>query len=161
LHLRPIVLTVPAAIRRLVAVVIAATALVASLGAQTKTDPTLERLAADFSAAYNAADVARVVAFFADDAVTLPPNRPMTSGRAAIEATLRRNFEHDPARMTVTLIESAVMGDKAYEAGTREMRWASGTVLQEKYVRIWHRIGGDWKIAYWIWNRDTAAEPPK
>ena len=63
--------------------------------------------------------------------------------------------------MTVTPLESVVMGDRAYEAGTREMKWGSGTTLQEKYVRIWHRVGPDWKIAYWIWNRDTAAEPPR
>ena len=63
--------------------------------------------------------------------------------------------------MTVTPLESTVLGDRAYEAGTREMTWPSGTVLHEKYVRIWHRVGGDGKIALWIWNRDTAAEPPK
>jgi uncharacterized protein (TIGR02246 family) len=151
----------PVASRRFVAAALAAAALIAPLHGQSKTDPAIDRVAADFSAAYNAADADRVVAFFADDAVTLPPNRPMSRGRAAIEATLRRNFEHDPARMTVTPLESAVVGDKAYEAGTREMKWASGTILQEKYVRIWRRIGPDWRIAYWIWNRDTAAEPPK
>lgn len=149
------------AARRLVGAVAVSTALIVPLHAQSKTDPAIDRAAADFSAAYNAADADRVAAFFADDAVTLPPNRPMTKGRAAIEATLRRNFEHDPARMTVTPLESAVVGDRAYEAGTREMQWASGTILQEKYVRIWHRVGQDWRIAYWIWNRDTAAEPPK
>jgi len=146
---------------RLVAAVVAAAALIVPLQGQSKTDPVIDRLAADFSAAYNTADVDKVAAFFADDAVMLPPNRPMTKGRAAIEAALRRNFDHDPARMTVTPLESAVVGDRAYEAGTREMKWASGTTLQEKYVRIWHRAGPDWRIAYWIWNRDTAAEPPK
>jgi len=147
--------------RRVVGALAAAVLLGTPLHGQSTTDPELDRVAAAFSAAYNTADVDRVAAFFTEDAVTLPPNRPMTRGRAAIAMALRRNLEKDPARMTVTPLESAVLGDRGYEVGTRQMTWAGGTTLQEKYVRVWRRVGQDWKIAYWIWNRDTPAEPPK
>ena len=130
-------------------------------GAQPKTVPELDRLAAEFVAAYNSGDAERVASFYDDDAVTMPPNRPMTRGKTAIAAVIRRNLEHDPATMTLTPLESSIDGPHAYEAGARTMRWASGLTLQEKYVRIYKRVGDRWLIAYWIWNTDTPASPPR
>src|SRR5574338_891498 len=79
------------------------------ISAQTRTDPRLDRLAAEFQAAYNRGDVDQVAAFYAEDAVSMPPNRPMVHGRAAIVAALRRNLAEDPASMLLTPTESAIM----------------------------------------------------
>lgn len=48
--------------------------LAGTVSAQGKTDPTLNKLAAEFEAAYNAKDAAKVAAFYAEDAVAMPPN---------------------------------------------------------------------------------------
>jgi hypothetical protein len=45
--------------------------------------------------------------------------------------------------------------------GTRVMKWKTGLVLNEKYTRVFKRVGNDWKIAYFIWNSDSAAGPPR
>ena len=131
------------------------------ISAQTRTDPRLDRLAADFQAAYNRGEADQVGSFYAEDAVSMPPNRPMVQGRAAIIATIRRNLADDPATMLLTPMESAIVGDRAYEVGTRVMTWKTGLVLNEKYTRVYKRVGGDWKIAYFIWNSDSAAGPPR
>jgi ketosteroid isomerase-like protein len=128
--------------------------------APPRTEPVLDRLAADFQAAYNRGDADRVASFYADDAVAMPPNRPMVHGRAAITANLHRNLDDDPATMQLTPLESAIVGGRAYEVGTRVMTWKSGLALKEKYTRVYKRVGDDWKIAYWIWNRDSATSPP-
>jgi ketosteroid isomerase-like protein len=131
------------------------------ISAQTKTEPRLDRLATEFQAAYNRGDADQMASFYAEDAVSMPPNRPMVKGRAAIVATLRRNLDDDPATMLLTPMESAIVGDRAYEVGTRVMKWKTGLVLNEKYSRVYKRVGNDWKIAYFIWNSDSAAGPPR
>lgn len=131
------------------------------ISAQTRTDPRLDRLAAEFQAAYNRGQADQVGSFYTEDAVSMPPNRPMVQGRGAIIATIRRNLADDPATMLLTPIESAIVGDRAYEVGTRVMTWKTGLVLTEKYTRVYKRVGGEWKIAYFIWNSDSAASPPR
>jgi ketosteroid isomerase-like protein len=145
----------------LVVLTSALAALPAGTSAQSRTDPRLDRLATEFQAAYNRGNADQVAAFYADDAVSMPPNRPIVQGRAAIVANLRRNLADDPATMTLTPIESAIVGDRAYEVGTRVMKWKTGLVLNEKYTRVFKRVGNDWKIAYFIWNSDSAAGPPR
>ena len=138
-----------------------ATATAGTVVAQTRTNSTLNRLAAEFQAAYNRGDVEALASFYAEDAVLMPPNRPKTQGRTAIVATLRRNLGSDPATMLLTPVESAIAGDHAYEVGTRVMKWPSGTTLVEKYARVYKLVGHEWKIAYFIWNSDSAEGPPR
>src|SRR5262249_35769434 len=118
--------------------------------AQTTTEPILDRMAGEFQDAYNRGDPATVASFYAEDAVVMPPNRPMVQGRAAIAAVLRSNLADDPATMRLIPIESAIVGTRAYEVGRRVMTWQRGLVLNEKYTRVLKRVGDDWKIAYWI-----------
>ena len=129
--------------------------------AQTTTEPILDRVAAQFQDAYNRRDTLKVASFYADDAVVMPPNRPMVQGRAAIAAMVRSNLADDPATMRLIPIESAIAGTRAYEVGRRVMTWQHGLVLNEKYTRVFKRVGDDWKIAYWIWNGDSPATPPR
>ena len=61
-------------------VVVTAVVLLPSLAhTQGKTDPTLDKLAQEFAAAFNAKDAAKVASFYTEDAVLMPPNRPMVS----------------------------------------------------------------------------------
>jgi len=133
----------------------------AAAHAQTTTEPILDRMAAEFQEAYNRGDTLKVASFYAEDAVVMPPNRPMVQGRAAIAAILRANLADDPATMRLIPIESAIAGTRAYEVGRRVMTWQHGLVLNEKYTRVFKRVGDEWKIAYWIWNGDSPATPPR
>src|SRR5437016_1251994 len=65
----------------------AAVVAVAAAGyGQVKRDPTLDKLAVQFEAAFNARDAAKAAAMYANDAILMPPNRSMVRGRANIEA---------------------------------------------------------------------------
>jgi ketosteroid isomerase-like protein len=146
---------------RLLSVVAGLGLAVVGLHAQAKTNPELDRLAAAYQAAYNVGDVAKLASFYAEDATSMPPNRPAVQGRTAIVETLRRNLADDPAAMVLIPVESAIVGARAYEVGRRVMTWKSGVVLNEKYTRIYKWEGDEWKIAYFIWNSDSAAGPPR
>ena len=142
-------------------IIVMSIAVCAAAHAQTTTEPILDRMAAEFQEAYNRGDTLTVASFYAEDAVVMPPNRPMVQGRAAVAAILRANLADDPATMRLIPIESAIAGTRAYEVGRRVMTWQHGLVLNEKYTRVFKRVGNEWKIAYWIWNGDSPATPPR
>ncbi len=80
------------------AIGVAVAAVLAGTGvihAQGKTDPTLNKLTAEFEAAFNSKDAAKVASLYAEDAVAMPPNRPMVKGRSAIEAQLRADMQKE------------------------------------------------------------------
>ena len=126
------------------------------LGAQGKTEPVLNKLAAEFETAFNAQDAKKVAALYAEDAVVMPPNRPMIKGRAAIEADLQRDFKEGVSKLQLRPMESAIMGDRAYEAGTSTAT-VNGKSISGKYVVIFERIGNEWKIVY---DSFSADQPP-
>ncbi len=146
--------------------VVAGMALVAGLslvGGQQPTDPALNRLAAEFAAAFNAKDAKRITAFYTDDGVIMPPDQGMVRGRRDIEAYYARGFQQDVADFRLVPIESVISGEQAFEAGTSRLthrrglssRAAVGAATQTgKYLVVYKREGGAWRIAYDIFNND-------
>jgi ketosteroid isomerase-like protein len=121
--------------------------------AQARTDPVLDKLATEFAAAYNAHDAARVASFYADDAVLMIPNEPMTKGRTNIETHYKEDFARGAVRLRIRPFESVVAGDRAFEAGTATA--TLGPLTDDgKYIVIYKRVGREWKIAYDIFNSD-------
>ena len=153
--------------------VVAIVVVLASLArTQGKTDPTLDKLAQEFAAAFNAKDAAKVAAFYTEDAVLMPPNRPMVKGRANIEADYKRVFGEGVTNLQLRPMESVIAGTQAFEAGTSSVTvkgggssmllsgvGGSGAAVTEqgKYVVVYKRVGADWKIAYDSFSGD---QPP-
>jgi uncharacterized protein (TIGR02246 family) len=146
--------------KKLAAVLSVVTALVvtAIVQGQGKTEPALNKITADFAAAYNAKDAAKVAGMYAQDAVVMPPNEPMVKGRAAIEARLQQEMK-EGLKLQLTPTESAIAGSQAYETGTVTVTLSGGQTLKEKYLVVYKRVGSDWKIAFDIWNSDAPATP--
>lgn len=135
------------------------------------TNPALDKLAAEFAAAFNAKDAAKVASFYAEDATLMPPNAPMVKGRPNIEAFWRSAFEQGMSNLKLRPFDSAISGEQGYEAGTATMEMkpagkdagasaaansARPTTDTSKYVVVYKRVGADWKIAYDIFNSDAA-----
>jgi uncharacterized protein (TIGR02246 family) len=128
---------------------------------QGKTDPTLNKLAAEFEAAFNAGDAAKVASMYAEDGVAMPPNAPMVKGRSAIEAALKKDMAKGKVTLKLSPFESALAANRAYEAGTVTVKLPDGRTVNEKYLVVYKLVGGEWKIAYDIWNSDAPAPPEK
>jgi ketosteroid isomerase-like protein len=79
---------------RKLAIAAAAAVLVVTIvvRSQGMTNPVLNKMAAEWAAAYNAKDAAKLAGFYTKDAVFMAPNEPMAKGRAAIEAYFKRSF---------------------------------------------------------------------
>ena len=115
---------------------------------------TIQRLSDQFAKAFNAGDAAAVAALYTDDAVILPPDGEIMKGRSAIQAFWKGATEHLGDGKLTTVDVKPLGNEAAREIGTFTFQ-TKGAQPQEvigKYVVIWERIGGDWKLATDIWN---------
>lgn len=141
---------------RLAVVVAALVATTAFVIGQGKTDPTLNKLAAEWEAAFNAKDAAKLGSMYAEDAVLMPAGEPMIRGRANIQARFKKDMD---AGATIQLkpFSSEIVGDMGYEAGASVVKTKEGT-MNEKYLVVLRRSGTEWKIIHDIYNSDKAPQ---
>ena len=109
---------------------------------------------AEFSQAAAAKDLEKAVAFYADDAVMLPPGEPIASGKAAVRAGWTQMFATPDLALTweVTKIDVAKSGDMAFDYGTYSMSYKNAAGRAEKdhgkYATVWKKqADGAWKVA--------------
>jgi uncharacterized protein (TIGR02246 family) len=103
---------------------------------------------------FNKGDFSGVASLYTDDAIALPPGSGMVKGKAAIEAMWKSMAEQvgDPE---VTTLDVKPLGPAAArEIGTFSLKTKSAKPQEVtgKYVVVWEKIGGDWKLAADIWN---------
>lgn len=114
----------------------------------------------EFSAAVTAKDAARVGALYATDAIALPPNSEMLKGQAAIQAFWKGLIDGGLSGQ-VEAIETELDGKFGIEVGKYTIMDSSGkTVDQGKYVVVWKKEGGKWKMYRDIWNSNMPAPAP-
>ncbi len=107
-----------------------------------------------FTAALGAGDAATAGAFFADDAVALPPGRGPLNGKADIQRFLG-NMTRSVKELRYVSEEVKPIDDAtAREVGTFSFKMQNNDV-SGKYLLIWTKAGGDWKIAADMWNRNS------
>jgi Tfp pilus assembly protein PilF len=111
------------------------------------------RMVDAYERAMQAGDPAAITALHAANAVILPGDEAAVRGREALTAYFAE--EHaGPANVALesTGIVVAPSGDMAFDIGTTT--WPGGT---GKYLTVYRRIGGEWRIVADTWNRDAPA----
>jgi uncharacterized protein (TIGR02246 family) len=115
---------------------------------------TIEKLNAAWMAAFDKGDAAAVAAMYTEDAYVLPPGGEMVKGRAAIE-TFWRQAAQQMTDAKLTIVDLLPLGtEAAREIGTVTLKTKSQPPqeIAGKYVVVWRKLGGDWKLAADIWN---------
>ena len=119
----------------------------------------IQALENEWAAASNKRDVATILAFYADDAVSLPANKPIVAGKAAIEKDIKADFEkRKPEAGDVAFETTVVFGnDKLVtEIGKATVKDAKGKVTYTgKYMAIWEKRNGKWLDIRDIGNDDV------
>ena len=104
--------------------------------------------------AYNAGDVERIVALYAEDAVLMPPHAPVANGHAAIRAFLTADTAGAKAagiKLVPGTSTAGVAGDTGWESGTYTVTNAAGvTVDSGSYLSVSHKSNDKW-----LYYRDT------
>ena len=107
--------------------------------------------------AYNRTDAEACAEVFTEDGAVLPDNAPILNGKAAIGEYFKENVNRNLTYDTQSTM-SAVSGDLAFEQGTYRVRniEQGRDVEMGKYLNIFKRVNGEWKIYRNIWNTDAA-----
>ena len=132
------------------------------------TDEDLQAIKAvseQFTNAYNQGDAAVVAEHYTEEAKYLPTNSPMIVGREGIQADHQANFDAGAGDLQLTVIDFNVDGDLAYEVGkftlTIEPEEGEAISVSGKYVRIWKRVNGSWKVDVLISNTSLPLSAPE
>ncbi len=118
----------------------------------------IEATNARFAKALGEGDVATVASLYTSDGILAAPNVPMVRGTSAIREMLGGMVQQMGAPdLKLETQEVEDLGDTAWELGTYKMN-AAGNTDTGKYIVVWKRQGGAWKLHADIWNSD--APPP-
>jgi uncharacterized protein (TIGR02246 family) len=109
-----------------------------------------------------AKDAAGIAELYAEDGAVMPPNAPIGKGRAAIQQTWASMMATPGFGLTFVPEQIIVSssGDMALDRGTYTLNFTpNGTAQTDtgKYVVVWRKIGGEWKVAADIFNSDMGA----
>ena len=107
-------------------------------------------------------DVEKAVSFYADDASVYPDNAPIATGKEAIRAMWQQFLSDKGTTISFwpTKIEISKAGDMALDVGTTEVKTPDGTIAG-KYVVVWRKDKGTWKVVADIFNGDQPPAPMK
>jgi uncharacterized protein (TIGR02246 family) len=105
-----------------------------------------------FEDAFRKGEFARIASLYTPDGMVLPPDAALVKGREGIEkfwtAAAQQLGIKDVALHTLDL---EVAGDMAAEVGEAVLTLTSGSVVV-KFVVVWKRAGGQWRLHRDIWN---------
>ncbi len=113
----------------------------------------------EWVAAASAKDAAKCASFYAPDGYFLAPGTEPVTGLDGIEQAWAGMLEAmGDVSFGPTKIVVAAAGDMAWDYGTYEVRAAPGgaTVDHGKYVVVWQKIDGEWKVVTDIFNSNVA-----
>ena len=115
---------------------------------------------AEWSKVAGAKDLDKTVAFYADDAVVMPPNQAAVTTKDGIRNLWKGFLEilQDISWKT-TRVEVAKSGDMAFLTGTYEMTMKDGTKDHGKYCEVWEKKGSTWKVGIDMFSSDLPAQP--
>ena len=103
---------------------------------------------------FNKGDFAGIAELYTVDAVAFPPGSPMVRGKAAIGA-MWKGMAEQVGNPRVAALEVKRLGPAtAREIGTFSLtsKGSSPKEISGKYLVLWERVRGQWKLAADIWN---------
>ncbi len=96
---------------------------------------------------------------YASDAQLFPPNGGVVNGSAAITPIWKGAFEAGVKKVTLETTETEQAGDRIIETGNYTLAGADGKPMDNgKYIVVWKKENGNWKLYRDIWNTNMAAK---
>jgi uncharacterized protein (TIGR02246 family) len=107
---------------------------------------------AAFVAAFEGGDADAIGRLYTADAKVIAPGSPIASGRAAIAAHWKAGMA-GVKNVALQTHDVGTAGDLAYEDGTVTIVSTAGEKTVARYLVVWKREGGEWKLHRDIWNQ--------
>jgi uncharacterized protein (TIGR02246 family) len=131
---------------------------------QPRSISSFDQVTADYVAAFNARDPARVASFYTEDGELMAPGSSLFKGRDAIELALQSTFQQESS-LSLSSLDSQAMGTRGYDAGVFTVTLSGMTdtgepeVVGGQYLTVFKRVGDEWKMAYHMFYIHAAALP--
>jgi ketosteroid isomerase-like protein len=115
----------------------------------------------EWSKVAGAKDLDKTVAFYAEDAIVMPPNQAAVTTKDGIR-NLWKGFLDSLQEISwkTTRVEVAKSRDMAVLIGTYEMTMKDGSKDKGKYCEVWEKkANGKWKVGTDMFSSDVPAQP--
>jgi uncharacterized protein (TIGR02246 family) len=112
----------------------------------------------EFMAAFGQGDAAGLAALYTENGQVLPPNGDFVTGQQAIQGFWQAIMDMGIKEAKLEIVEAEDHGDTAVEVSKYTLKGEGGQVLDKgKYIIIWKREGGQWKLHRDIFNSSMPA----
>jgi ketosteroid isomerase-like protein len=98
-------------------------------------------------------DAVAIGNLYTADAKVIAPGGDIVVGRPAIAAFWKQIIDTGVKHITLTTTGVESAGDLAFEEGTVKMTGTAGQESVARYIVVWKRDGGAWKLHRDIWNQ--------
>ena len=121
----------------------------------------IEQLAEKFVNTYNQGDARGIAAFYAEKGMVMPPNSTIVEGSQQIESFWQVMMNLGAKNIKLQVLEAEQYDDTAYEVGRATILSEDNQTIDDiKYVVIWKRENGAWKIYRDIFNSNNPVQQP-
>ena len=111
-----------------------------------------------FMAAFKRGDAAGLAALYTENGQVMPPNGDFVTGKQAVQAFWQAIMDMGIKEAKIEILEVEGHGDTAIEISTFTLRGEGGQKLDKgKYMVIWKREDGQWKLHRDIFNSSMPA----
>ncbi len=112
-----------------------------------------------FMDAFRRGDAAALAGLYSEQGQAFPPNGDIAQSRQAIRAVWQAAMDAGIKGARLDTLEVDGQDDTAYEVGKYTLLGEAGQTLDAgKYIVIWKREAGQWKLHRDIWNSSQPAQ---
>ena len=120
----------------------------------------IRKNAVELAAAFNAKQVDKVVGFYADNSIFMPPNAPLLRGRDPLKSFYTNMIAKGATDLRLEPDEVSGHGPIAYESGSYSVSYENGAVRDRgKYLLVLRNMAGTWRTEKTIWSSDLPPAP--
>ena len=113
---------------------------------------------ANFMNTFNRGDGSGMGALYTENGQLLPPNSDFVSGQSAISAFWQGAMDMGIKTAKLETVELDGEKDAAFEIGKYTLAGEGGSEIDSgKFIVVWKKEGGKWKLHRDIWNSSKPA----
>ena len=107
----------------------------------------------NFISAFNNGNAKGVAMNYTENAKIMPTNSDVIQGLEGIEAFWKGAMDMGLKKAEIEIIQAEGLGDTAIDEGRYKLFLGNGQQADHgKYIVIWRKVGGSWKMDLDIWN---------
>jgi uncharacterized protein (TIGR02246 family) len=122
----------------------------------------IQQANANFMAVFGSGDAAGLAALYTEDGQLLPANSDSVAGREAIQGFWQAVFDSGVKGAILETFEVTNLRGSASEVGQYTLSDIDGNAVDRgKYIVLWEKEDGEWKLHRDIWTTSLPAPVPE